>query len=84
MRFKKGARVMRGPSWEYGRQDCTVNGERVFGTVLGAGASNRNMRWVKVKWDNGHQNEYPTYHDEREEVLDVIVPAMSLTKFFEL
>ena len=55
-RLSKGTRVRRGQDWKWGDQD---GGPLATGAVIGwatdVGASDN---WVKIKWDNGRQNNY--------------------------
>ena len=55
-RLEKGTRVRRGQDWKWGDQD---GGILATGVVIGwatdVGASDN---WVKIKWDNGRQNNY--------------------------
>ena len=54
-KLKPGNRVVRGPDWDYGTQDCDDNGNPTVGTILGAGGS---LHWWSVKWDGGSTNGY--------------------------
>ncbi|CAK9081587.1 unnamed protein product [Durusdinium trenchii] len=56
---KVGSRVIRGPTWKWGRQDGAAHEE---GTVTGRVDSDG---WLKVEWDAGTKNSYrgPPYQD---------------------
>ena len=48
-KMRVGARVCRGPDWKWGDQDGHGTGTVVQYTSAG---------WIRVKWDNGNQNNY--------------------------
>ncbi|XP_038061716.1 E3 ubiquitin-protein ligase MIB2-like [Patiria miniata] len=55
-----GARVVRGPDWEWGDQD---GGEGKIGTVKEViGAQGTHRSWVKVQWPNRSTNQYRRGH----------------------
>ena len=52
-----GATVVRGPDWKWGEQD---GGEGEHGEVIDEVTSER---WIRVRWRNGHTNNYRWGHD---------------------
>jgi hypothetical protein len=52
----EGARVTRGPDWEWGDQD---GGAGTPGTIVSLDSSTANgQQWVDVEWDEGDDNNY--------------------------
>ena len=60
-----GQRVVRGPTWQWGSQDCEND-------TPGAGTIEKiEKTWISVKWDSGTSNTYR--YNPSEDIYDIIV-----------
>lgn len=57
--YKKGAKVVRGPAWKWGGQDCDKEGKQTIG-ILGKTEIFDDGTWAFVFWENG-QGGYDAY-----------------------
>ena len=59
-KFPVGARVKRGPDWEFHNQDCDENGVQTIGTTTDRHPTDYGGIgwWIEVKWEGGDTNIY--------------------------
>lgn len=62
--YKKGAKVVRGPAWKWGSQDCDKNGKQTIG-ILGETDICGDGTWAFVNWKNKRgENVYRLFEED--------------------
>jgi hypothetical protein len=81
-----GARVRRGPGWDYGDDQDLMNGSEDvvpnatgLGTIIDDGRTS--SEWVAVAWDSGYSDRYRIGHRG---IYDLVYAGDPLMKVLEL